>query len=272
MTGAAASSDGRERLAAFAPHVGVIFGSGLAALPAGAEPIDELPYAALGWPCTAVPGHHNRLRLVRLSSGGREVRLALAYGRPHAYEGWSEEELARPVAGLASSGVERIVLTNSCGALKLGLPAGAVVVCTEVVDLQRQPRHAEPDVLPICEAAAAEAVRAAVSRTTEARSGAYVAVLGPQFETPAEVDWLAAYGDVVGMSAAPEVRAARGRGVACCLLGLVANRAGAVGSHAEVLTAGGDLARTLGAVLGAAIDARWPELAAASDGGTTWTS
>ena len=58
---------------------------------------------------------------------------------------------------------------------------------------------------------------------------------GPQYETPAEAAWLAGHGDVVGMSTAPEVRAARRAGAELCLLSLVVNRAAAVGSHDEVL-------------------------------------
>ncbi len=88
----------------------------------------------------------------------------------------------------------------------------------------------------------------------------YVAVAGPQFETPAEVAWLARHGDVVGMSGAPEVRAARAAGAACCLLALVVNRAAAVGSHEDVLAFGGRLAGTLAAGLGAVVTARWPGL------------
>jgi purine nucleoside phosphorylase len=85
-------------------------------------------------------------------------------------------------------------------------------------------------------------------------------VCGPQFETPAEVEWLARYGDVVGMSAAPEARAAAASGVECCLLALVANVAAAVDSHEDVLAAGGRLAGLLAAGLTPAVTARWPDL------------
>jgi purine-nucleoside phosphorylase len=91
-------------------------------------------------------------------------------------------------------------------------------------------------------------------------AGTYVSVCGPQFETPAEVAWLAGYGDVVGMSAAPEARAAAATGVECCLLALVANVAAAVGSHDDVLAAGGRLAGLLAAGLTRAVLARWPDL------------
>ena len=76
-----------------------------------------------------------------------------------------------------------------------------------------------------------------------------------------EAAWLVGYADVVGMSAAPEVRAARLAGAACCLLALVVNRAAAVGSHEEVLATAGRLAAGLSAGLADAVRARWPELA-----------
>jgi purine nucleoside phosphorylase len=252
----------RERLAAFGAHAAVVFGSGLEALPGGAVLEDEIGYAELGWPCTAVPGHANVLRLVSgVAAGEARLRLALACGRPHAYEGWTDEELERPVRELAAAGITRVVLTNSTGSLRAAVAPGDVVVCASVVDLQRPPRTGRPPLLPVCDAAAAGAVAAALANGGRtARTGVYCAVAGPQFETRAEVAWLAGYGDVVGMSAAPEVRAAAAEGAGCCLLALVANRAAEVGSHEEVLERGAGAARDLSAGLGAAVAARWPGL------------
>ena len=289
----------RARVEAFGADAAVVFGSGLAGLPPGAEVLDEIGYAALGWPCTAVPGHANVLRLVRLTPGkggthggeeaavqGAGLRLALACGRPHRYEGWSEQELRAPVAALAAAGVRRFVLTNSCGSLRPAVRPGDVVACREVVDLQAPPPE-RPERLRVCPEteclAVATAVRAVVgagpTRATgrgaaarAAHTGAYVAVAGPQFETPAEVEWLAGYGDAVGMSAAPEVRAARAAGAECCLLGLVANRAAAIGSHEDVLAVGAVLAEALAAALPAVIAARWPDRAKSTRRGALWTS
>jgi purine nucleoside phosphorylase len=250
------AADARDRVAAFGPHAAVVFGSGLAALPPGAALRAELSYSELGWPCTAVPGHRNVLQLVEVEAGDAAgLRLALACGRPHGYEGWSREDLERPVRSLAAAGVARFVLTNSSGALRAAIAPGEVVACTAVVDLQAPPVGDVPLSLGVCGAAEAAVVAAAMA---PARTGVYVAVAGPQFETPAEVAWLARHGDVVGMSGAPEVRAAHAAGAACCLLALVVNRAAAVGSHEDVLAVGGRLAATLAAGLGAVVAARWP--------------
>jgi purine-nucleoside phosphorylase len=250
-----------QRVAAWRPHAAAVYGSGLWALPVGARVEDEVPYDALGWPAGAVPGHQNVLRLARVAVGdGRELRLALVCGRPHRYEGWRDDELETPVRSLATAGVSRLVLTNSCGALRPGAAVGRVVACSAVVDLQLPPGGDAPERLRVCSAQEARRVAAAVGEAAVPEAGVYVSVCGPQFETPAEVAWLARYGDVVGMSAAPEARAAVATGVECCLLALVANVAAAVGSHEDVLAAGGRLARLLAAGLTPAVLARWPDL------------
>jgi purine-nucleoside phosphorylase len=90
--------------------------------------------------------------------------------------------------------------------------------------------------------------------------GAYVALLGPQFETEAEVAWLRGFGAVVGMSAAVEVRAAADAGLETLVLGLVANRAADIGSHDDVLAAGARMTSVLARSLLPALAARWPGL------------
>jgi purine-nucleoside phosphorylase len=250
-----------QRLAAWRPHAAVVYGSGLWALPDGAHVEEVLPYETLGWPCGSVPGHANVLRLVRVAAGEKcELRLALACGRPHRYEGWDDAGLEAPVRALANSGLTRLVLTNSCGALRPGAAVGRAVACAGVVDLQRPPGGSTPELLHVCPQDQAARVAAALGDDAAEGAGTYVSVCGPQFETPAEVAWLAGYGDVVGMSAAPEVRAAGETGVECCLLALVANVAAAVGSHDDVLAAGGRLAQLLGACLTRVLAARWPDL------------
>jgi purine nucleoside phosphorylase len=252
----------RRRLAAFGAQAAVVFGSGLESLPAGAVLEDELGYAELDWPCTVVPGHANVLRLVSgVAAGGARLRLALACGRPHFYEGWPAEELGRPVRDLAAAGVTRLALANSTGSLRPSVDPGEVVVCHAVVDLQAPPPSSGPPRLAVCGRARAAAVAAALgAHGVAASSGVYCAVSGPQFETAAEVAWLAGYGEVVGMSAAAEVRASALAAAECLLLAVVANRAAEVGSHEEVLRRGAQGARSLSSGLGVALAARWPGL------------
>ena len=250
-----------RRVAAWRPQAAAVYGSGLWALPEGARVEDEVPYDALGGPAGSVPGHQNVLRLATAPvAGGRELRLALACGRPHRYEGWDDGELETPVRALAAAGVTRLMLTNSCGALRPGAAVGRAVACSSVVDLQRPPDGDEPECLRLCAGDEAARVAAALGADAGSGAGVYVSVCGPQFETPAEVAWLAGYGDVVGMSAAPEARAAVAGGVECVVLALVANVAAAVGSHDDVLAAGGRLAELLAGGLTRALVARWPDL------------
>jgi purine-nucleoside phosphorylase len=208
-----------------------------------------------------VAGHGSTLVLARLARRASGARLALVHGRPHRYEGWSQADLERAVADLAAWGVGRFLLLNACGGLTADLAVGDVLVATELIDLQEPPDEAPPR-LPVCDRAAAARVAAALGADFRSRVGVYVAVPGPQYETPAEAAWLAGVGDVVGMSTAPEVRAAGRAGAGLCLLSLVVNRAAAVGSHAEVLATAARFRSAIGAALEEVVLARWPELAA----------
>ncbi len=100
-----------------------------------------MPYDALGLAVglRARPPERPEAGARARPEDGRELRLALACGRPHRYEGWSDDELETPVRALAAAGVSRLVLTNSCGALRPEAVVGRAVVCSAVVDLQRPP-------------------------------------------------------------------------------------------------------------------------------------
>lgn len=261
------SGDGRESLAdraavetggVPAASAAVVFGSGLALVPDGLAVAREIPYAELGWPVGGVAGHGSRLLVTRAAPRSADTSRAvavpgpgvvlLAFGRSHLYEGWSRAELERPVRDLAVAGVRRLVVTCATGSLASDLRPGDVVVAHTVVDLQAAPEEEAPR-LPVCAADAAERLAAALTPDLGARAGAYVAVAGPQYETPAEAAWLAGFGDVVGMSAVHEVRAALDAGVDVRLLAVVTNRSGAGLDHDEVLAAGAGAAAGLGRAL-----------------------
>ena len=233
----------------------VVFGSGLSVMPEGAELLEEIGYGRLGWPATSVAGHPNRLRLVSWAPDGRtSLRVLLACGRPHLYEGWSSAELELPVRDLADGGVSALLLTNAAGSLDPTLESGQAVVVTELVDLQRPP-IGEPPVLAITSPAEAARLAAALDPCLGACPGRYVAVAGPHYETPAEAAWLRGYGEVVGMSTVAEVRAAASRGVRACVVSLVVNPAGAGLDHTGVLAAGALLSEGLARGLAALVAA-----------------
>jgi purine-nucleoside phosphorylase len=235
--------------ASLAADAAVVFGSGLAVVPAGAVVERELAYADLGWPALGVAGHAGRLLVAKLGA----MRVLLAGGRPHLYEGWSPKELTRPVDDLAAWGVRRLVLTNACGGLSERAAPGTLVVVDEVVDLQTAPPDA-PQVMPATSPAWGDRCVERLASWFPVVRGRYVAVPGPQYETPAEARWLAGYGDAVGMSTAPEVRAAREHGLETAVLALVVNRSGAALGHEEVLTQGQASAARLREALPAILD------------------
>jgi purine-nucleoside phosphorylase len=181
----------------------------------------------------------------------------LCCGRPHLYEGWPAAALRRVIDDLAAWGVGRLVLTNAAGGLDDDAQPGSALVVDEVVDLQRAPAT-EPDVLPATPPSLASAAEAALSSWLPVRRGRYVAVPGPQYETPAEARWLAAMGAAVGMSTASELRAAADNGQQTCVVSLVVNRSGTDAVHADVLAAGLRLADGLRPGVAALLRACWP--------------
>jgi len=233
--------------------VALIFGSGLSVVPAGAVVEAEIPYGDLDWPEPTVVGHRGRLLVARLG----KVRLLLLDGRVHLYEGWSSARLARPIVDLAIWGVPRLLITSAAGGLG-NTAAGTAVVVDRVVDLQRRPRRREPPVYWATEARHVETCAAALRQFLPVGRGAYVALPGPQYETPAEARWLARYGQAVGMSTAPEVKVARQHGLEQAVLALVVNTSGASVSHAEVVAAGERIAQRLRLALPAVLRACWP--------------
>jgi purine-nucleoside phosphorylase len=226
--------------------VAVVSGSGLATVPDGYRVEDEQAYGEVGWPATDVAGHPNRLLVARSPHGERAF---LACGRPHPYEGWSGEALERPLSDLALWGVRTVVLTCAAGGLTEAAAPGTLVVVDEVVDLQSPHAGGEPSLLAAtAPALAARAVGALRSHVPAVR-GRYAAVWGPQYETPAEAAWLAGLADVVGMSGAPEVRAARYLGLTAVMVAAVVNRSSGAMDHEEVLAAGARLQSNLQAAL-----------------------
>lgn len=227
------------------PRVGLVLGSGLGALADGLGGLSRLPYANIPHhPTSTVQGHAGNLCLGEL--GG--VRVACMQGRVHAYEGHA---LSRVVFGarlLAELGCEVVLLSNAAGGIADRLQAGSLMRIDDHLNLmgnsplvgpsERGPRF--PDMSQAydvelgqhCESAA-RAAGVALER------GVYAGLLGPSYETPAEVRMLKTLGaDAVGMSTVSEVIALRQMGVrvgaVSCITNLAAGRSTEPLSHAEV--------------------------------------
>jgi purine-nucleoside phosphorylase len=244
------------------PSVGLVLGSGLGSLAdalvlEAAVPFGELP----GWPSATAPGHAGRLLFGRLSG----VPAIVQQGRFHLYEGHSAGFIAQPVLLMARLGVQAVVLTNAAGGVNPQFGAGTLMAISDHINLTgrsplRGPNAAElgphfPDMTDVWDAELRSRLHAAAeAEGVTLVEGVYACLLGPSYETPAEVRMLGRLGaDAVGMSTVLEAVAARWAGMRVCGVSLVTNPgAGLSGSHlshAEVLaraeSSGPALARIL---------------------------
>jgi purine-nucleoside phosphorylase len=224
----------------------------------------------LPFPSHELPGHSHTMTLWRR---GDECLLVLN-GRFHLYQGYRPEEVVAPVRLAALLGAEVMIATNATGALDPELAPGSLVVIRDHLNLQgSNPLVGEwgrtmgpqfPDMSETYDPALRELALAAASAAGfEVCEGIYAAVLGPSFETPAEVRMLrAAGGTVVGMSTVPEVIAARHMGLKVLVLSLAANpAAGLVDrplTHDEVLEAGRHAADRLKKLIGMIVEQVFP--------------
>ncbi len=245
-------------------EVAFVLGSGLSVFADAVDaeydaPFGELPeFPGVG----EVAGHRGRLVVGTIA--GR--RVAVFAGRVHRYQGLSARDAAWTARLAASLGAHTLVVTNAAGGVGSRLATGGLVLITDHLNLQGDsplagwpgPAGGTPFV-PLGDAydprLRAAAHEAADSLGIALGEGVYAAVLGPNYETPAEVRALGLAGaDMVGMSTVPEVIAARALGMRVLGISLVTNVAGdAHLSHDEVLAAGraatDDLMRLLPAIL-----------------------
>lgn len=226
-----------------APPTALVLGSGLGGLVSTMEVTGRAAYSELGLPSSSVAGHASELVVGTL--GGE--RCATLAGRVHLYEGRSPAEVIRYVRVLHRWGVQRLVITNSVGGITEGMDPGVLVVVTDHVNFQgRNPLYGEaygtrfPDLSRAYDPDLRRRIHeAAVASGVPVRDGVLAAMLGPSYETPAEIRMLARIGvDVVGMSTVPEVIAAAEVGLRCAVVSLVSNHAAGISrtplTHEEV--------------------------------------
>ena len=230
------------------PSVAVVLGSGLGDFAGSLGSAASMPYGDLPhWPVSNVAGHEGRL-VVGTSRG---VRIAALAGRSHLYEGHDSQTVTFAVRALGVLGVKTLILTNAAGGVNTGFSQGALMVMDDHINLTGHnplvgvnddrfgPRF--PDMSGVYSARlrrmADEAARAIDLRLAH---GVYAALLGPSYETPAEIRYLRTIGaDAVGMSTVPEAIAARHMGIEVLGLSCITNMAAGVLpqplDHAEVM-------------------------------------
>jgi purine-nucleoside phosphorylase len=261
------AEDFRERFSPGSVRALLVAGSGLELEVPGWKAAEEIDLKeVLPFDLHALMGHRQTVTLWRR---GDESLMALN-GRFHLYQEYRPEEVVAPVRLAGLLGAETMIATNATGSLDPAIEPGSIVVVTDHINLQgSNPLVGEwgtefgPQFPDMSEAYDSELRELARSAAQEAgfpvHEGIYVAVLGPSFETPAEIRMLrAAGGTVVGMSTVPEVIAARHMGMKVLVLSFAANpAAGLVDrplTHTEVLEEGEKAAAKLVTLMGLLVE------------------
>ena len=229
------------------PAVGVVLGSGLGAWADSLSSLERIPYAEIPrMPQSTVVGHAGNLCL-GLTGG---VPVACLQGRVHLYEGHDPDRVVFGVRLLARLGCRAVLLTNAAGGLAAAFTPGDLMLVTDHLNLMGKnplsganieafgPRF--PDMTDAYEPALRSAAREAAAETgTKLHEGIYAGLLGPTYETPAEIRMLATLGaSAVGMSTVPEVIALRHMGVPAAAISCITNLAAGISKtkldHSEV--------------------------------------
>jgi purine-nucleoside phosphorylase len=240
----------RARLGVQNPVAAIVLGSGLGTLADRLTNVRRVPYSEIpGFHAPAVEGHRGELLCGTL--GGREV-LALA-GRFHMYEGHSAQVAAFPVRVVHALGAKVLFVSNAAGGINRAFTPGTLMLITDHLNLQfRNPLEGllEPGDVRFPDMSAPYAPRlqtlleaAAAEGGLKLGRGVYAGLLGPTYETLAEVRMLATLGaDAVGMSTVPETIVAVAMGMEVAGVSLITNPAAGISetplNHAEVMEEG----------------------------------
>lgn len=234
----------------FVPSAGIVLGSGLGGALRGLRVRRAVMYAEIpGFLPSTVEGHAGRLLFGRLAG----LDVVVMQGRVHLYEGHSPADVVLPIRVLVALGAKTLVITNAAGGANPGLVAGDLMLIRDHLNLTgRNPLVGKneatmgprfPDLTEAYDAglrASAHAV--AKAQGFALREGVYAGLLGPSYETPAEVRMLHGLGaDAVGMSTVLEVIAARHLGAKVLGVSCISNQGAGISSaplsHAEVQVA-----------------------------------
>jgi purine-nucleoside phosphorylase len=233
------------------PRVGLVLGSGLGSFADSLTNATRIPYAEIpAFPRSTAIGHAGQFVI----GHARGVPIAAMQGRVHLYEGYSPQQVAFPMRVFGRMGIRSVILTNAAGGINRHYEEGALVLIRDHINLQGTNPLVGPndDLLgvrfPDMTHAYAKHYRE-VAKQEGAKlgmtlhEGVYAAMLGPSYETPAEINFLRIIGaDLVGMSTVNEVIAARHMGIPVLAISCVTNMAAGILdeplSHQEVLETG----------------------------------
>ena len=231
------AADWIQQRAPVRPQIALVLGSGLGSLAEEVSDAVVLPYREIPhFPVSTAPGHAGRLVVGRLE--GKQV--AVMAGRSHMYEGYSAQQVVFPTQVMRQLGAETFIITNAAGGVNLAFQAGALMLITDHINLTgrnplvgpndprlgvRFPDMSEPYSIKL----RAEAHRAAASAGVTLVEGVYLGLLGPNYETPAEIRLARSMGaDAVGMSTVMEVIAANHAGMEVLGISCITNMAAGI--------------------------------------------
>jgi len=216
----------------FKPKYGIILGTGLNNLAEQIDVIAKIAYKdIINFPVSTVQSHKGELILGHLEG----IPIIAMAGRFHYYEGYSMKEVTFPVRVLKQLGIKRLIISNVAGSTNENMKAGDIVFVKDHINLQPENplrgRNDErlgvrfPDMLRVYDHELnAKALEIAEQANIRAHTGVYVALSGPNLETPAEYTFINRIGgDLVGMSTVPEVIVARHCNLPVFVLSVVSN-------------------------------------------------
>jgi purine-nucleoside phosphorylase len=233
------------------PRIGLVLGSGLGGFAYSLTDAARIPFHDIpAFPRSTAVGHAGQMVIGNAGA----IAVAVMQGRVHLYEGYSPQQVAFPVRVFGRMGIRSVILTNAAGGINLNYQQGALVLIRDHINLQGTNPLVGPNDdrfgvrFPDMTHAYAKDYRA-IAREEAAKlgmtlhEGIYAALLGPSYETPAEINYLRIIGaDLVGMSTAFEVIAARQMGIKVLAISCVTNMAAGILdqplSHQEVMETG----------------------------------
>lgn len=248
-----------QRLRSWCAQDAIVLGSGLGALVEEIGPEQHIAYSEFPeLPQAKVAGHASRFVLGIIA----DRRVIFAQGRSHLYEGHSAEAVTGGIRLLAQCGVRRVVLTNAAGSANPEFQPGNWMLIADQLNLTgTSPLLGAGNFIDMSNVYSEERrncfLRVAREQRIELHHGVYAGVLGPQYETPAEVRMLRGLGaDAIGMSTVLEAIQARALGLEVSGFSCLTNWAAGIGddqlSHSEVLSTGKAAAAEFSHLLAAA--------------------
>jgi len=247
------------------PRIGLVLGSGLSQF---AENLKHTPNAKAvafgaipGFPTSSVEGHKGEIISARVAN----IPIIAMSGRVHSYEGYDPQSVVMPVRVMGLLGIKNLILTNACGAIAHDFEPGQLMIIKDHLNLTGSSPLVGPNLAKLGprfldmsyaydHELRALAKRAAHDVGITAHEGVYASLLGPCYETPAEVRMLKILGaDAVGMSTVFETIAARHMGIKVLGISCLTNKAAGLSqqkiTHEEVMENNAKVSEKLGQIL-----------------------